>query len=341
MRNGIAIILVILLASGTWLVRRSFPKSGDPLEESHASAMDANSQPAVPATPAPSDTKAPDVTTSAPPPPADPQPADLAPQTIPITDATNVVRETYVVTNATEVPNLLNNDAKYREEPAIFYRMRLGYDRTQFGRPGNTWHMGAQFNVRPQAWYGQSPSTLETILIPDITAEIGHTGLATTTGSKRTDTSGDGVITDLNLFWPWLNWAAVDDDASRTNSPPHKKFSFGPTAYGAFQELTSIDNAHPEWVRYGGLRFMFKHDAYVDYTFGRTDGLPGYRHQVTAEFPIYQKEGSDMRYVVRGFWNTDYSSSHDDVYGISVLAEFPFDALVHPSKFRDLVPFLK
>jgi hypothetical protein len=85
---------------------------------------------------------------------------------------------------------------------------------------------------------------------------------------------------------------------------------------------------------------MFKHDAYVEYTVGKTDSLPGFRHQITAEFPIYHKAGSDVRWVVRGIWNTDYSSDKD-VYGASVLAEFPFDALVHPSKFRDLVPFLK
>jgi len=334
MRNGIAIILILLLASGVWLVRRTYPKAGDPLEESHVAAMD--TPPAVPATPAPSDTKLPEIAASAPPPPADPQPADLPPQTVPITDA---VRETDAVTNVTQVPDLMD-DASSREEQHVFYRLRLGYDYTQFGRGGNTWHMGAQFNVRPQAWHGDSPSLLETFLVPDITAEIGHAGIATTVNGKPT--TGDGVRTDLSLYWPWLHWAGManGDDASATNAPPKAKFSLGPTLYGAFQELTSIDISQPEWVRYGGVRFMFKHDAYVEYTVGKTDGLPRFRQQLDGEFPIYQKTGSEARYVLRGVWNTDYSADKD-VYGISLLAEFPFDTLAHPSKFRDLIPFVK
>ena len=343
MRNGIAIILILLLASGVWLVRRSYPKAGDPLEETRAAAMDSNAQPAVPATPAPSDTKPPDLAASAPPPPpADVQPADLAPQTIPITDAvreTDTISNVVQVTQVTAAPDMMDTPAA-RQEQHVFYQLRLGYDHTQFGRGGDTWHAGAQFNVRPEAWYGGAPDLWDTLLIPDATIEIGHAGIATTT--KGTPTTGDGVRTDLSLYFPWLKWAgaANGDDASSANAAPKTKFSLGPVLYGAFQEITSVDVAHPEWVRYGGVRFMFKHSAYVEYVVGKTDSLPKFRQQADFEFPIYQKEGSAARYVVRGVWNTDYSSDKD-VFGISLLAEFPFDYLAHPARFRDLVPFVK
>ena len=215
MRNGIALILVLLLASGAWFIRHAFPKAPDPLEETHASAMDTN-PPAMPATPAASDTKLPDTTSAPPPPPppADTQPADLPPQTIPVTDA---IRVTDAVTNVTEVPNLMD-DASSRQEQNVFYKLRLGYEYNHYGRGNSTWHAGAQFNVRPSAWYGGSPSVWQTLLIPDITAEIGHAGIAT--GVNGTPTVGDGVRTDLSLFWPWLNWNSGKASAAVTAGPP-------------------------------------------------------------------------------------------------------------------------
>lgn len=329
MRNGIAFVLIVLLASGVWFIRRTFPKAGDPLEETHALAADTN-PPALPTTPAPSDTKLPDTTSAPPPPPpADTQPSDTPPQTIPITDAVQV---TGVVTNVTEVPNLMD-DAQARADQHVFYRFRLGYDHTQFGRGGDTWHLGAQFNVRPQAWYGNSPSLMETLLVPDMTAEIGHAGIGTTV--NKVPTTGDGVRTDLSLFWPWLNWGAGEP----TDSLPSRwKVSLGPTAYGAYQQITSIDVSEPDWERYGGVRLMLNHDAFVEYTVGKTDSLPDRRYQLTAEFPIYQRAGSDVRYVVRGMWNSAYNSDKD-LWGVSLLVEFPFNTLEHPSKFRDLLPF--
>jgi len=303
------------------------------MDVTQASAMDATQQPSMPVMPAPADTKPLDTIAAGPPPP-DTQPVDAPPQTMPVTTPEPM---SDAVATPTQVPNLMA-DTKSKEEAQVFYRIRLGYDRTQYGRGSDAWHVGAQFNVRPAAWPGESSSKLATFLVPDTTVDIAHTGLATTI--NKAPTTGDGVQADLNLYWPWLNWGldSASGEPGADNAPAKYKLSLGPTTDLAYQELTSTDSARAEWIRYAGTRIMLNHDAFVEYTIGRTDGLPGWRQQSTAEFPIYQKTGSDLRYVIRGSWNSAYDSSKD-LYGISVLIEIPLDTFNHPSKFLDLVPF--
>jgi predicted N-acyltransferase len=78
----------------------------------------------------------------------------------------------------------------------------------------------------------------------------------------------------------------------------------------------------------------------VEFTAGKNEGLNGLRDQVLGEIPIYRKARSDFRYVLRGVWN-DASSQNGRFFEAAVLVEFPFEALEHPSSFRDLIPFIK
>ncbi len=59
--------------------------------------------------------------------------------------------------------------------------------------------------------------------------------------------------------------------------------------------------------------------------------------RVLAEFPIYQKGDSDVRYVFRGLWNTSFSQGKD-ILSAALLIELPFDVVKHPSELRDLIP---
>lgn len=321
MRNVIALTSVVLLGAGVWYIRQSYPKAGGLESEGYSASMEPVAQASPPA----------------PPPPAvSPKPVTIepGPQPVPVTE---VVRETDTITNLTEVQK---ETGRTSLEDSVFFHLRIGYDRTQFGPGGSTWFVGAQFNVRPQAWYGDSPDIWARYLVPDATAEIGHGGM-TATARNGTPLSGDGVRVDLDLYWPWLNWSVFNTAPDGNRAPFLDKFSIGPVVYGALQEVTSLENAQPDWVRYGGIRFMYRHLAYVDYMVGKTDSLPGVRQQVTADFPIYQKPGSDLRYVVHALWNSSLSSHQPDDFGIALQVEIPLDALVNPRRLRDLLPFLK
>jgi hypothetical protein len=94
------------------------------------------------------------------------------------------------------------------------------------------------------------------------------------------------------------------------------------------------------WFGYGGVRLAASPDAFVEYTVGENEDMTGPHQQVVGEIPIYRKAGSDFRYVVRGLWNTSASQSKD-IYEVAVMVEFPFEAIEHPSSFRDLIPFTK
>jgi hypothetical protein len=220
-----------------------------------------------------------------------------------------------------------------------FYRIRAGYEYANLNGHQGTWWAGAKFYFRPQSWRDglkEGTNVFASLLVPDFYAEIDHSAIPFTPTGGAT-VLADGVQVQAGFFWPWLNWRvkpAAGSDASELN------FSIGPTAVGGVEEATSVSDFTMHWTRYGGVRLAASPDAFVEFTVGRSDDLGGFRRQLVGEIPIYRKARSDFRYVVRGLWNTS-SSQNADIYEVALLVEFPFEALEHPSSFRDLIPFIK
>ncbi len=343
MKKAIVLIVILLGLMGLvfWAAKKPAPKSGE-LAGTNPSPMAAVAPAPEPVvTPPPAETK-----------PAQPKPVVVAepkPQiekapVAPAVEKTVAPQapapnppappKTYSTT-----PNLLSDGTKKDEE--LFYRMRLGYEHAHFGGSEDTWRLGAKAYYQPQTRRNELKSQTNSwvaALIPDIYAEAGHAAIAST-AAGGTPVIGNGVQFDAGAFWPVLAWN--NKISWTTNASPRVlHFSFGPTAHAGLQVMTSGAHHDGELSRYGGARLAAGQDAFLEYTAGKTDGLPSLRHQVLAEFPIYQKEDSQLRYVFRGLWNTS-SSPGKDILSASLVIEFPFDAVSHPSKFRDLVPFVK
>jgi hypothetical protein len=244
-------------------------------------------------------------------------------------------------TSCSMVRNLLTDSFtnNLTDNQEIFYRFRAGYERADFGNAKNTWFLGAKFYYRPQSWRdGLKDGTnfFESLLVPDTLGEIEHTAIEITSDSGS-PTTEDGVRIGAGFFWPWLDWRskAADD-----RPDGELQFSLGPTVNGGVEENTTGSDPDMNWFDYGGVRLAASPDAFVEYTVGRNGDLTGLRRQLVGEIPIYRKARSDFRYVLRGVWNTS-SSQNGNFFEAAVLVEFPFEALEHPSSFRDLIPFIK
>lgn len=340
-----AIVLIAILLGLMGLVYWSAQKPAlKPVVVTDTNAAPVAAVPPAPepvVTPPPAETKPAEpkpVVVAEPKPPVEIAPASPAPEKIVVTDIpkTNppVAPKTYSTT-----PNLLP-DVTAKDEQR-FYRLRLGYEHAHFGGGEDTWRLGANAYFQPQTrrneLKGQTNGWVAA-LIPDIYAEAGHAAMAST-AAAGTPVIGNGVQFDVGAFWPLLQWN--NQISWMTNASPRMlHFSLGPTAHAGLQVMTSGTQHDGELSRYGGARLAAGPDAFIEYTAGKTDGLPALRQQVLAEFPIYQKADSELRYVFRGLWNSSYSQGKD-ILSASLLIEFPFDAVAHPSKFRDLVPFVK
>ena len=100
----------------------------------------------------------------------------------------------------------------------------------------------------------------------------------------------------------------------------------------------TFDDSGFRFARYGGARLSVNRYAFVQYTFGETDGL-GHQHQeLSGEIPFYISHDQQVRYVIRGEWNR---ANHGlpDYYQIGAFAEMPLSLLARPREWHDLIPF--
>jgi hypothetical protein len=369
-RFGIAILVVGVIALlGFWMSPTKTPPPSpapQPVAEAPATITPTNipATNVVPPTPAPTNVAVVPVPTNAPvvtnspdtnPPPATPI-VVATPETnsIPVAPVvTNVpdtnpppVVETFSAspTNAyscSMVRNLLTDSFtnNLTDNQEWFYRFRAGYERADFGNAKNTWLLGIKLYYRPQSWRDDlktGTNLIASLLIPDSFAVVEHAAIESLSDSGN-PTTEDGVRVGVGFFWPWLNWCSkAPDDCPDGNL----RFSLGPTVNGGVEESTTGSDMDLNWFGYGGVRLAASPDAFVEYAAGENGGLTGLHQQVVGEFPIYRKARSDFRYVVRGLWNTS-ATQNRDIYELAVMVEFPFEAIEHPSNFRDLIPFIK
>ena len=113
---------------------------------------------------------------------------------------------------------------------------------------------------------------------------------------------------------------------------------FGPVVDVGFDQL--LDGSEARLARYAGVRMTLNRDGYIEYTAGGTDGLAGTRQQIAAELPICQSRDREVRYVLRGLWNTGAHNTPDLLQG-GLFVEMPLGILVTPNKWHDFVPFGK
>jgi hypothetical protein len=298
--------------------------------------------PAAPVPPPPVETNPPPVVV--PPPDTNPPPAApvvVAPETNPPATVIASAGPPVNGVHCSMVRNLLTDSFtnNLTDNQDLFYRFRAGYERGSFGNVKNTWYLGAKLYYRPQAWRDElkdNTNRIAALLIPDIFSTVEHASIETVDDSGN-PVALDGVRVGVGMFWPWLNWHSKAPD----NCPDGDlKLSAGPTVNGGVEENTTGSDPDLNWFGYGGVRLAFSPDAFVEYTVGTKEEIRGFHQQVVGELPIYRKGRSDFRYVVRGLWNTSVAQPRD-IYEVAIMVEFPFEALEHPSNFRDLIPFIK
>jgi len=220
-----------------------------------------------------------------------------------------------------------------------YFRFRAGYQHSSFGADNNdTFWLSAKFTAHGDQW--RRDAGKNAWLVPDISAEISHQDVPKDQTGKNTGTT-DGLRAGADFFWPWFNWAMN----SRSHSNNYCPFSgplavaLGPTANGGFDQLFNAGSA-PSAFYHGGARLTLDRDAFLEYTVGGAQDLPGTRQQLAAELPLYQSRDGRVRYIVRGLWD-HVGGNHPDLLQGALLVEMPFDLLVKPSQWGDLVPFVK
>ena len=219
-----------------------------------------------------------------------------------------------------------------------FFRFRAGYQHTSFGGNNDTYWLSLKFYAFGNQW--RQDVGKNAWLVPDSSAEISHQDLPKNQSGNNSGTT-DGLQVAANFFWPWGNWTVKNASATKAFCPfsGPLAIAIGPTANVGFDQLFNSGSS-PETFGHGGARLTLNRDAYIEYTVGEAQNLPGTRQQLATELPIYQSRDGQVRYVVRGLWD-HVGGSHPDLLQGVFLVEMPFDFLITPSKWSGLIPFTK
>ena len=218
-----------------------------------------------------------------------------------------------------------------------YFRLRAGYQHVNHGDNNDTWFASVKFYARPDDLRERAGKNAW--LIPDAEAEFYHGYLPKPDNSAQPG-SAEGMAFRANLFWPWMHWTAPELCHRNAICPFSRSLTLalGPTANVGFDQIFDGDRAR--LARYGGARLTFNRDSFIEYTLGGTDGLSGDRQQLVLELPISQSRDGEVRYVLRGLWNRGNHSQPDELEG-GVFLEMPFSIFATPSKWSDLIPFVK
>ena len=309
------------------------------------SAPTTNTVIAAPTNPAPATAVAAPAVTNPPPVAATPAPAsEPAPTLPPVTKPVVKVVEMPATTPAPP-KNFYSEDttknhqccAALATNQNYYFRVRAGYQHVNHGDNNDTWFASAKFYARPDALRERAGKNAW--LIPDAEAEFAHEYLAKP-DNRAHPGSGEGISLRADFFWPWMHWTTRV--MARTNAIcpfcQPLALGFGPVVNVGFDQL--LDGSEARLARYAGVRMTLNRDGYIEYTAGGTDGLAGTRQQIAAELPICQSSDREVRYILRGLWNTGAHNTPDLLQG-GLFVEMPLGILVTPDKWHDFVPFGK
>lgn len=219
----------------------------------------------------------------------------------------------------------------------FFVHFRGGYEHINHGDNNDSYWLSAKFyaygdGLRERAgkngWF-----------IPDASAEITSSDLAKPDNNPHPG-SDAGLGFRADFTWSWLRWTALACAPTNSGCPfcQPLALALGPTVNVGFDHL--YDESDYRLARYAGLRLTFNRSGFVEYTAGETEGLNGTRQQIVAEIPFYQSRDGEVRYYLRGLWNHGSNSKPDILEG-GLFLDLPVSTLISPSKWGDLVPFMK
>jgi hypothetical protein len=217
-----------------------------------------------------------------------------------------------------------------------YFRLRGGYQSVNHGdHSDNLWLSVKFFANGKQA---RERAGKNAWLVPDADAEFSHQGIAKPDGVANPG-SGEGIALRASLYWPWVNWTTRLMSRTNTPCPLNQPFTIGvgPTLNLGFDKV--FDGSHVRFARYFGGRIMFNNETYFDFTTGDTAGLGGQRLQIQTEIPLYTSHSRNVRYLVRGLWNTG-EKKYPDIFEAGLMLEMPFDFLYKPSKWSEVIPGL-
>jgi hypothetical protein len=219
----------------------------------------------------------------------------------------------------------------------FFLSLRAGYEHVYHGDNNDSYWVSAKFYA-----YGdglREDAGKNGWLIPDADAEV-SSGYLPKTDHDAHPGSDEGLRFRADFTWPWIHWTSLM--LARENSAcPFARplaITLGPTVNLGFDHL--YDESEYRFARYAGVRLSFNRSGFIEYTVGGTDGLDGTRQQIVTEIPFYESRDGEVRYYLRGLWNHG-SNNKPDVLEGGLFLEMPFDLLVKPDKWGDLVPFVK
>ena len=309
------------------------------------SAPATNAAVAAPTNPAPTAAVAAPAVTNPPPVAATPVPAAEPAPTLPPA-AKPVVKVVEMPATTPEPPKKFYSEDTVKNHQCCaalatnqnyYFRVRAGYQHVNHGDNNDTWFASVKFYARPDALRERAGKNAW--LIPDAEAEFAHEYLAKPDGSAQPG-SGEGISLRAAFFWPWMHYTTRV--LTRTNAIcpfcQPLALGFGPVANVGFDQL--LDGSEARLARYAGVRMTINRDGYLEYTAGGTDGLAGTRQQIAAELPICQSPDREVRYVLRGLWNTGARNTPDLLQG-GLFVEMPLGILTTPKKWHDFVPFGK
>ncbi len=344
----VAALLAIIIASTSSCSKKTAPSDNPPAPEpakAPAAAPKVEPTNTIVAAPTNPPVVAPPVVSNPPPVVATPAPAsEPAPTLPPIAKPVVKVVEMPATTPPPPKNFYSDNAAKNSKCCAAlatnqnyYFRVRAGYQHVNHGDNNDTWFASAKFYARPDALRERAGKNAW--LIPDAEAELAHEYLAKPDDSANPG-SGEGISFRTSFFWPWMRWTCRELCRKNEICPFTQKlaFGFGPTANVGFEQL--FDGSEARLTRYFGARMTINRDGFIEYTAGGTDGLAGTRQQIAAELPIYQSRDREVRYVLRGLWNTGSHNTPDVLQG-GIFVEMPLGIFTTPEKWRDLLPFRK
>ncbi len=287
-------------------------------------------------------TNAPAAATTAPTTPATP---DLAP-TAPAASKKNLQAGTKTVEMHSTVPaapkNFYSEDFSTNHSSLLdsrsdyYFSARAGYAHASYGNDRDSWYAGIKFYANPTQ-LRERVGRPGWIIVPEVSAEFSHQVLARP--DKATNPgAGDGVQLRTELYWPWVNWTtkvlARENCACAFAKPLH--FTFGPVFVTGFDK--TFEGSGFRFARYGGARLAVNRYAFVEYTFGKTDGFTHARQEFLGELPFYISRNEQVRYVLRGEWIRS-ERNRDDYFQIGAFVEMPLGLLFRPREWHSLIPF--
>jgi hypothetical protein len=225
--------------------------------------------------------------------------------------------------------NLFDSSSDY------YFAARGGYEHSGYGNNRDTWYLGITFYAQPDNLRAQLGKNAW--LIPDAVVEFSHQALPR---PENSTIAGDGIQLRADIYWNWIKWtthAFARENSACVYARPWT-FAFGPLVETGFEK--TFEGSAFRADRYFGGRFSINRYAFVQYTFGKTDGFGGVRENLLGELPISISHDSQVRYVLRGEWERG-DRNYPSFYEAGIFVEAPLGLLARPREWRDLIPFVE